>query len=425
MKRSPKRPSGARPRAAPIPDTSSPKPCGSKPAPPTIAEIASNHLAFLRERLAQLRVSKEDLDDATHEVLLTVWKSLPSYDPAHPAGLTAWLARIAQRYSLRHRAQAAQVRARFVPISPELIVTVDPLPRVDVLTEQSERAKELLRALPKKRRDVLIAHDVDGMTIDEIAEALSIPRGTVASRLRRAREEVVSANGRVEARRRRRGFCVPFFGLRGLRLAAREGGGAGAASPARPGLSGLADRASAIFRRAGRSLAVIAVTVRLPCVAASLPAPEVPTCGLCTSDLIHPAGAPAASVLERMTSAPSAPTSVPAPLQAVTAKAAVSASASGDSGKPALSARSAPVSYRAARPRAVAPRETASDEALERQIVEEARAAVRHGDAARALGSLNLRTQRFPVGPFAQQAEALGQAAQVVQAAQAAQAAHE
>jgi RNA polymerase sigma-70 factor (ECF subfamily) len=57
-------------------------------------------------------------------------------------------------------------------------------------------------ALPDAQRDVLVAVDVAGLSYEEAAHALRIPRGTVMSRLHRARVRIAQALGagpRLEA----------------------------------------------------------------------------------------------------------------------------------------------------------------------------------------------------------------------------------
>jgi len=67
------------------------------------------------------------------------------------------------------------------------------LPAPDDLLDR-RRARDLLDRilgeLPDEFRAVLVLFEIEGMPAPEIAEALSIPVGTVASRLRRARAEV-------------------------------------------------------------------------------------------------------------------------------------------------------------------------------------------------------------------------------------------
>ncbi len=60
----------------------------------------------------------------------------------------------------------------------------------DVLIEQTELEAALHRAiaeLPDERRVVVVLRDLEGLSYEEIAEALDLPTGTVRSRLHRAR----------------------------------------------------------------------------------------------------------------------------------------------------------------------------------------------------------------------------------------------
>jgi RNA polymerase sigma-70 factor (ECF subfamily) len=47
-----------------------------------------------------------------------------------------------------------------------------------------------LKLLSEEHREVLVLREFDGLAYDEIAEVLGVPRGTVESRLHRARNEL-------------------------------------------------------------------------------------------------------------------------------------------------------------------------------------------------------------------------------------------
>ena len=68
----------------------------------------------------------------------------------------------------------------------------------------ARRAREMLdriiEGLPEDVQPVFVLFEIDGLSKGEIAEALSIPEGTVASRLRRAREHFDAAVARIHAR---------------------------------------------------------------------------------------------------------------------------------------------------------------------------------------------------------------------------------
>ena len=66
------------------------------------------------------------------------------------------------------------------------------------------RVRAALEQLPADYREVLLLREIEGLSYKEIAEVLSVPMGTVMSRLARARERlmtVLNLAGNLEARR--------------------------------------------------------------------------------------------------------------------------------------------------------------------------------------------------------------------------------
>jgi RNA polymerase sigma-70 factor, ECF subfamily len=51
----------------------------------------------------------------------------------------------------------------------------------------------LLEALPAEFREVIVLRDVEGLSYKEIAAALSVPIGTVMSRISRGRERLLAS----------------------------------------------------------------------------------------------------------------------------------------------------------------------------------------------------------------------------------------
>lgn len=64
--------------------------------------------------------------------------------------------------------------------------------------EQAQQLHAQIDALPEQYRQVLILCYSGGLTIEEIAKALHLPKGTVKSRLFRAREQIKVGLGGVE-----------------------------------------------------------------------------------------------------------------------------------------------------------------------------------------------------------------------------------
>jgi RNA polymerase sigma-70 factor (ECF subfamily) len=147
--------------------------------------------SYVWHTLRRMGVRAADLEDVTHEVFLVVHKLLPSFDPTRP--LKPWLYGIAWRVAMRHKRRA--VHRREVPGDGwEAAAPSEDSP--DALTQANTRRDWVQRALAEvheSRRDVLVLHDLDGVSMPDIVAALGIPLNTGYSRLRLARKELQAA----------------------------------------------------------------------------------------------------------------------------------------------------------------------------------------------------------------------------------------
>lgn len=125
-----------------------------------------------------------EADDLAQETMVQVWRKASLYDPSR-ATATAWIYRIARNL------QIDKVRRRKLH-EVELTAEID---RADESLEGHERAllrldaarlRNLVEALPEDQLDVVRLAFFEGMSHSEIVEHLSIPLGTVKSRLRLA-----------------------------------------------------------------------------------------------------------------------------------------------------------------------------------------------------------------------------------------------
>jgi RNA polymerase sigma-70 factor (ECF subfamily) len=57
--------------------------------------------------------------------------------------------------------------------------------------EQKRRLHKALRRLPVEFREVLVLHEIDGWSYNQLASALNVPAGTVMSTLSRARPGLI------------------------------------------------------------------------------------------------------------------------------------------------------------------------------------------------------------------------------------------
>ncbi len=147
--------------------------------------LYSRELNYLIGTLRRLGVPRSDIDDVLHEIFLVMLRRFHDYDQTRP--LRPWLAGIAFRVASGQRRR----HGREVPT--DACETEDFGPWPDDLAAATQGRRLLLKALaavPLKRRAVLIMHEVDEISMRDIAEQLSIPLFTAYSRLRNARREL-------------------------------------------------------------------------------------------------------------------------------------------------------------------------------------------------------------------------------------------
>ena len=169
-----------------------------------LAVLVGQHLDFVWRSLRRLGVPLSATDDATQQVWLVLSRRLPEVVPGQER---AFLFGTALRVASDVRRRLA--RQREVP-ELESQEAVDPGPSPHDLIDQRQARSvldEILDALPDDLRTVFILYEMEEQTAAEIAELLSLPAGTVASRLRRARaefEQIVKrhrARGHIEGSR--------------------------------------------------------------------------------------------------------------------------------------------------------------------------------------------------------------------------------
>jgi RNA polymerase sigma-70 factor (ECF subfamily) len=128
----------------------------------------------------------EDLAVDTFTIALRHWEQL---DPARP--VKPWIYGIAGNL-LRHHWRKERRMLRAYAASPGASVSVDDdetVARVDAALIGPHLASALAE-LRREEREVLLLHAWADLTDVEIAEALSLPLGTVKSRLSRARAHI-------------------------------------------------------------------------------------------------------------------------------------------------------------------------------------------------------------------------------------------
>jgi RNA polymerase sigma-70 factor (ECF subfamily) len=165
--------------------------------------MVDQHLDFTWRSLRRLGLSEDVADDATQRVFLVASKRLADIEAGSER---AFLFNTALRVASSERRTYA--RRREVLRGDDGPEARDPNPAADELLDREQaRAvlEELLDELAMDLRAVFVLFELEGLTMAEIAKTLEVPDGTVASRLRRARQAFQMAIKRHRARHFRTG----------------------------------------------------------------------------------------------------------------------------------------------------------------------------------------------------------------------------
>lgn len=191
---------------------------------PRAAEEFIDAFAARVHALARRHARTEaDAEDLTQEVFIDLCRAIHNF--RGDSALSTWVYRVAMNHCLKHRGRAKPEALPLDEERDEAGAAGDPL-RHAARAELSGRIDGALSHLTPEHRDVVVLHELHGLTYGECAAALGVPVGTVKSRL-------------FHAFRRLRG-------LLGAYVAESEGDGitAGAGPPAGAAL------ATALFRGA-------------------------------------------------------------------------------------------------------------------------------------------------------------------------------
>jgi RNA polymerase sigma-70 factor (ECF subfamily) len=150
---------------------------------PTWEEVARTHGRFLYNVAYRLTGNDDDAYDLVQEALLRVRKGLETYQPGSMEG---WLSRIVTNVFLDEVRRKRRRPVEVFPEDPERLLPAAPGAdeRTDGLSHDVQAA---LYRLPEDFRTAVVLCDVVGLSYEEIAEAISVPVGTVRSRIHRGR----------------------------------------------------------------------------------------------------------------------------------------------------------------------------------------------------------------------------------------------
>ncbi len=167
----------------------------------TLPTLSSRHVKFealyrghyecVWRTLRRLGVSERDASDVTQEVFLTAARRYEDFEGR--SSERTWLIGIAFRLASNHRRKSSGRHEVLDQGSVEQAASGLELTRQLEHREDIALLETVLQRLPLEQRAVFTMFEMEGLTGEEIAEALEVPLGTVRSRMRLARDAFAAA----------------------------------------------------------------------------------------------------------------------------------------------------------------------------------------------------------------------------------------
>ena len=143
--------------------------------------INHNRLSFYKTAKALLE-NEDDIEDALQDALETAYRSIESLQ--EPKYFKTWMTRIVinKCYDILRK------KRKIIPFESEFMDNIQKETNFDENVEM----KLILEKLDKDFKEIVILYYYNDFKQEEIAKILEIPKGTVKSRLHRARAQIMN-----------------------------------------------------------------------------------------------------------------------------------------------------------------------------------------------------------------------------------------
>lgn len=163
-----------------------------------LRQMVDAHFDFVWRSLRGLGVPAATADDSAQQVF---WIAAQKLDVIVEGSERSFL--FATARGIAANVRRGRARSREVQDEAALAGREDAGPNPEQLVASAQARVLLdtfLEALPDDLRTVFVLFELEGMSMVDMAEVLDLPAGTVASRLRRARESFQAAAKRFQAK---------------------------------------------------------------------------------------------------------------------------------------------------------------------------------------------------------------------------------
>jgi RNA polymerase sigma-70 factor (ECF subfamily) len=152
-----------------------------------IRSMVDEHVTFVSRTLRKAGVPPSELDDEVQRTFIIAARRLEDVELGAERG---FLFQVAVNLASHTRRTLARRREVF---TDQTIERIEAIATPEHLTDRKQLRmllNDIVGSLHETLRAVFILHEFEEMKLGEIAARLRLPRGTVSSRLRRAREQI-------------------------------------------------------------------------------------------------------------------------------------------------------------------------------------------------------------------------------------------
>ncbi|MDD4956833.1 MAG: RNA polymerase sigma factor [Candidatus Omnitrophica bacterium] len=136
----------------------------------------------------RITFSRMDAEEVTQDVFVSMYKNLGNFREGTKFG--AWVYRITVNAAISCYRKRKRSRGMFVNMeqAEERLGYAPELEKIHDDAETSGKVERLLAVLSPDQRACVVLRDIEGLSYEEVAQALDVKLNTVRTRLKRARE---------------------------------------------------------------------------------------------------------------------------------------------------------------------------------------------------------------------------------------------
>jgi len=156
-------------------------------------QLVDRHAKRLFRIALSLAASRSDAEDVLQETLAGAFRNIKGF--SERSSVKTWLTSILMRQAAKswHRTRHSRTSLSIDSDQREHRDGGDPSMVIGSANEDTDRRLDLatvLKELSPQHREIIVLREIEQLSYDEIAKTLGMPRGTVESRIHRARLEL-------------------------------------------------------------------------------------------------------------------------------------------------------------------------------------------------------------------------------------------